>query len=397
MTFTQRTQHKIEQLKQAGTYKRLRHLEGAMDAHSPMREAGGEVLVMSSNNYLGLSNHPKVVQAAISATQKYGAGTASVRFICGTMGIHQALETALAKLHKTEASLTYSSCWSANGGLFNTLVEPGDVVLSDALNHASIIDGIRLVKKGVTKAVYRHSDLAHLAELLEEHKNAGQIFIVTDGVFSMEGDIANLPELVALKNKYKAVLIVDDSHGVGVLGKTGAGVSEHFGCMEAVDITVGTLGKALGGAAGGYVAGPQAVIELLIQQSRSHIFSNAISPATAGAALAAVDVMLAEPERVQGVQQKAAWFREALKQHGLTPLDGESAIVPLIVGDTALAIRMSDELLKKGIFVTGFGFPVVPEGEGRIRIQISAAHTQQDLQRALDAIVSVAQQFASAA
>lgn len=392
--FDTRSSQKIAALKAAGTYKTYRHLSGPMAAHAPMQEAGGDVIVLSSNNYLGIANHPEVVQGAHDALAKFGAGTASVRFICGTMTLHQELEDFLARFHKAEAALTYSSCWAANTGLFAVITQPGDVVLSDELNHASIIDGLRLMHKDVKKAVYRHSDMAHLEQLLKENAAApGCRFIVTDGVFSMEGDIAKLPELVALAERYNATLIVDDSHGLGVMGAHGRGVAEHFGLEEKVDITTWTLGKAMGGAAGGYVTGRKDVIDLLIQASRPHIFSNGIAPATAGAALAAFRLLERNPALVTTLHQNVAYFRSGLKKLGFKPLDGESAIVPIIVGDTAFAIKMSDALLKEGIYVTGFGFPVVPEGAARIRVQMSAGLTKADLDRALAAFEKVGRAF----
>lgn len=389
-TLQQRLQKQVDTYRAEGTLKTLRHLQGPMAARSTMREAGGEVLVLSSNNYLGLADHPEVVAASAAALKAYGAGTASVRFICGTMDVHEQLEAKLAKLHGTEAALTYSSCWAANTGLFATMTQAGDFLISDELNHASIIDGCRLVSKAVTRSVYKHADMADLERQLAAHQNAPARIVVTDGVFSMEGDIAPLPQIVALCEKYDATLVVDDSHGVGVMGKTGKGTAEHFGLMDKVDITTGTLGKALGGAAGGYVAGSQALIDMLIQASRPHIFSNSISPATAGAALGALEVLAAEPARVATLHKNVEVFRQGLKDLGLTPLDGDSAIIPIIVGETAFAIKMAGELLKEGVFVTGFGFPVVPEGEARIRVQMSAALTQDDLKQGLAAIGKVA-------
>lgn len=390
--FDSRLEKEIAALKSAGTYKSLRHLDSAMSAHAHMREAGGEVIIMSSNNYLGLADHPEVVAGSEAALKKYGAGTASVRFICGTLTLHEELEQEIADLHKTEAAMTYSSCFAASMGLFAPLTQPGDVIISDALNHACIIDGMRLVKKGVEKAVYRHSDMTHLKELLEQYKDAPARLIVTDGVFSMEGDIAKLPEIVALAKVYNATLIVDDSHGVGVMGQTGRGTAEHYGLMDEVDITTGTLGKALGGAAGGYVAGRKHVIDMLVQASRTHIFSNGISPATAGAALAAIQVMNKTPEMVNELHEKTAYFRKGLHTRGFKPLEGDSAIVPIIVGDTAFAILIAEKLLKKGVFVTGFGFPVVPEGEARIRVQISAALSYEDMDKVLNALEDVGQE-----
>lgn len=388
-TFESRSRGHITALKEAGTYKSYRHLSGPMGAHSPMVETGGEVIVLSSNNYLGLANHPRVVKGAAEALHQFGAGTASVRFICGTMTVHQQLENTLARFHGTEAALTYSSCWAANTGLFATITQPGDVLISDELNHASIIDGCRLTGKDVTRAVYRHADMAHLEQQLKAHMGAPCRFIITDGVFSMEGDIADLPGITALAEKYNAVVVVDDSHGVGVMGKGGRGVAEHYGLEDKIDIYTGTLGKALGGAAGGYVAASAAVVDLLVQASRPHIFSNGISPATAGAATAALELIMAEPERLQSLRRKTAFFRAGLVERGFKPLAGESAIVPIIVGETAYAIKLAGALLEKGIFITGFGFPVVPEGKARLRVQISDALSEEDMTQALDAMAKV--------
>lgn len=391
--FDARNRANIKALQEAGTYKAYKHLLTPMAANGQMAEADGEVIVLSSNDYLGFANHLEVVKAGHKALDDFGAGTASVRFICGTMAIHQQLEEKLATFHRQPAALTFSSCWAANTGLFATVCQPGDVFISDALNHASIIDGGRLLAKTVTKEVYRHSDMAHLEELLIKHQAAPVRFIVTDGVFSMEGDIAKLPDIVELAEKYNAVVIVDDSHGVGVMGKNGRGTAEHFGLEDRVDIVTGTLGKALGGAAGGYVAGSKEVIDKLIQGARPHIFSNAISPPTAGSALAALNLLEKEPQRVERLRQKTAFFRKALKGLGFKPLEGESAIIPIIVGETALAIQVAEAMLKKGVFVTGFGFPVVPEGEARVRVQISEGLTTAHMEKALAAFKHVGQEL----
>ena len=387
MNLEQHLKSKISILKKSGTYKEAKHLTSPMNAHTHLKEREGDLIVLSSNNYLGLSNHPEVIQAGHEALDKYGAGTASVRFICGTMDIHAELENKIAKFHKTEASLTYSSCWAANTGLFSVICEDGDVLISDALNHASIIDGCRMASKGVIRKVYKHSDMDNLEEILKESSSAPRKFVVTDGVFSMEGDIEKLPDIVDLCEKYNATLIVDDSHGVGVMGKNGCGVAEHYNLENKVDIFTGTLGKALGGAAGGYVAGKKAVIDMLFQSSRPQIFSNAISPVTAAVALKSLE--LVTEEKVKSLQNKVSYFRNALLEKGLEPLKGESAILPLIVGETSKAIYLSSRLLEKGFYVTGFGFPVVPEGEARIRLQVSDAMSLNDIDSAVEAIAEI--------
>jgi glycine C-acetyltransferase len=378
----------LQALRDAGTYKRLRHLTGPMAARVHMEEAG-DVIVLSSNNYLGLADDPDVVDAGIAGLSTYGAGTASVRFICGTFDIHRKLEDAIARLVSTEASLSYVSCWAANEGLLPTIAVKGTTLISDELNHASIIDGCRLA--GATRLRYKHADMADLEAKLRDAE--GTKFIVTDGVFSMEGSIAKLPEIVALAKKYDAVTIVDDSHGTGVMGATGRGTIEHFGLEGQIDIITGTLGKALGGAAGGFVAGSAALIDMLVQRSRTQLFSNALPATVACSSLKAIEVLESRPELVRKQRENVAYFRAGLGALGFKPLDGPSAIVPIIVGDTAFAIAMSDRLLQEGVFVTGFGFPVVPEGTARIRVQISSALGQADLDRALSAFERVGREL----
>ena len=382
---TAELQAELDALRAAGTYKRLNHLASPQGARVRM-EGRGEVIVLSSNNYLGLANEPAVVEAGIDALRRFGAGTASVRFICGTFTVHRELEAALARFVGTEAALSYVSAWNANEALTPSLMREGDVVISDALNHASIIDSIRLAKGATrcTTAVYRHADLDHLRELLRAHRSAPRKLIWTDGVFSMEGAIAKLPEILQIARDEGATVVMDDSHASGVLGATGRGTAEHFGVLGEVDIITSTLGKALGGAAGGFIAGSAALCDILTQRSRPQLFSNALPPTVAASSLAAVELTLAHPERVRRLQENARYFRAAIEEAGFAPLPGETPIVPIIVGDTALAIRMSDLLLDRGVFVTGFGFPVVPKGEARLRCQISAAHTRDDL----DAVVA---------
>ncbi len=377
----------LDKLKAAGTYKRLRHITGPMAPEVHMEEAG-DVIVLSSNNYLGLSDEPSVIAAGKAGLDKYGAGTASVRFICGTFDIHRILEDRIAAFLGTEASLTYVSCWNANTGLFPTICEEGSAIISDELNHASIIDGCRLASKAKRER-YKHGDMADLEAKLQALQGCAPILIVTDGVFSMEGSLAKLPEIVALAKKYGAVTVVDDSHGTGVTGTTGRGTIEHFGLEGQIDIITGTLGKALGGAAGGFVAGSHALIDTLIQRSRPQLFSNALPATVACSSLQAIEYLDAHPELAEKLRANVAYFRAGLERLGFKPLEGESAIVPIIVGDTAFAIAMSDALLKKGVFVTGFGFPVVPEGTARIRTQLSAALTKDELDRALAAFETV--------
>jgi glycine C-acetyltransferase len=358
-------------------------------------EGRGDVIVLSSNNYLGLAGHPEVVRAGIEGLERYGAGTASVRFICGTFTVHRTLERACARLVGTPASLSFVSCWNANEAVPGTLLGEDDIVISDQLNHASIIDGIRLAK-AITRcqtAVYRHADLNDLREKLAAARDRRVRLVITDGVFSMEGAIARLPDILELCRRHDAVLVVDDSHGSGVLGRTGRGTAEHFGMVGEVDIITSTLGKALGGAAGGFVASTEAVCDYLTQRARPQLFSNALPPTVAASALASIEYLEQHPERVETLRQNSRYFRERLIADGFKPLPGETPIIPVILGETAQAIAMSDALLKEGVFVTGFGYPVVPQGQARIRCQISAAHTRDDLDQALQAIRKVGQRL----
>ena len=390
MSFATSLETELQQFKQDGVYKRLNYLEGPQGARARM-EGRGEVVILSSNNYLGLCNEPEVVAAGRAALERFGAGTGSVRFICGTFSIHRELEAALARLVGCESSLTYVSCWNANEGLGPTILGEQDVVISDQLNHASIIDSIRLAKT-ITKcqtAVYRHSDMQDLEEKLRAASGARRRLVFTDGIFSMEGDIARLPDILQLARRYDAIVAVDDSHATGVLGATGRGTAEHCGVLGEVDIITSTLGKALGGAAGGFTAGPSALADYLTQRSRPQLFSNALPPTVAGSALAAVQVLEAHPERVRRLHENARYFRDQLMSLGFKPLPGETPIVPVILGETAKAIQMSDLLLEEGVFVTGFGYPVVPQGHARVRCQLSAAHTRDDLDFALRAFRTV--------
>ena len=380
----------LDAFRAGGVYKKLNYLESPQAARVRM-EGRGEVIILSSNNYLGLSNQPEVVAAGAAALERYGAGTASVRFICGTFDVHRDLEAACARLVGTAASLSFVSCWNANEATPGTLLGEQDIVISDQLNHASIIDGIRLAK-AITRcqtAVYRHADLDHLVELLTAAKDRRARMVITDGVFSMEGAIAKLGDLVQICRDHDAILVVDDSHATGVLGERGRGTAEHFGLVGEIDIITSTLGKALGGAAGGFVAASAEVCDYLTQRARPQLFSNALPPTVAASSLASIEYLEAHPERVATLRANAAWFREQLLGLGFKPLPGETPIIPVILGETAAAIRMSEMLLDEGIFVTGFGFPVVPQGAARVRCQVSAAHTRGDLEQALAAFRTV--------
>ena len=383
MTLTEQVGAELDALREARTYKRFNTLESPQGP--VVRMAGrGDVIVLSSNNYLGLAGHPEVIRAGIEGLERYGAGTASVRFICGTFAPHLELERKLAELSGTEAALTYVSCWNANEAVIPTLTDSSTVIFTDELNHASIIDAVRL-SRPAEKVIYPHSDMGKLREGLEGAPRDARKLIVTDGVFSMEGDLARLPDVVELAHENGAVVIVDDSHGVGVLGETGRGVVEHFGLLGEVDVLTGTLGKALGGAAGGYVAASAEVSDLLAQRSRPQLFSNALPPTVACSALRAIELMLEQPDLLRRLRENTRTFRALLEEAGYRPLEGESAIIPIIIGETADAIALSERLLGEGVFVTGFGFPVVPEGTARIRVQMSAALEPEHLERAIEA------------
>src|SRR5689334_11819692 len=386
----QRLGAEVEEFRRTGVYKRLNFLESAQGPVVRM-EGRGEIIILSSNNYLGLCAQPEVVAAGKAALDRWGAGTASVRFICGTFTVHRALEAACARLVGTGASLSFVSAWNANEAVPATLLGESDIVISDQLNHASIIDAARLAK-AITKcqtAVYRHADLADLEAKLTAARDRRTRLVITDGVFSMEGSIAPLPDLIELCRRHDAVLAVDDSHATGVLGETGRGTAEHFGLLGEVDIITSTLGKALGGAAGGFVAGSASVCDMLTQRSRPQLFSNALPPTVACSALAAIEFVEKHPGRVAILRENTRYFRDAITEAGFKPLAGETPIVPIIVGETALAIQMSNMLLDEHVFVTGFGYPVVPQGQARVRCQLSAAHTKADLDEAVEAFKKV--------
>jgi glycine C-acetyltransferase len=390
-----RIEAELDQFRRDGVYKHLNYIESPQAPRVRM-EGRGEVIVLSSNNYLGLSDEPEVVAAGQAALDHYGAGTASVRFICGTFTVHRELEAACARLVGTAASLSFVSCWNANEAVPATLLGEEDIVISDQLNHASIIDGVRLAK-AITRcqtAVYKHADMTDLEEKLSAAKDRRTRMVITDGVFSMEGAIARLPDIIEICRRHRATLVVDDSHATGVLGKTGRGTPEHFGMVGEVDMITSTLGKALGGAAGGFAAATEAVCDYLTQRARPQLFSNALPPTVAASALASIQYLEKHPGLIENLRQNSRYFREQLLASGFKPLPGETPIIPVILGETARAIEMSRQLLEEGVFVTGFGYPVVPQGQARIRCQISAAHTKADLDQALDAIRKVGRRLA---
>jgi len=381
-----RLSSELEDMREKGTIKELQEIRGPQAPVVDL-EGYGEVVNLCSNNYLGLCDEPAVMNAVKAGVDRYGAGTSSVRFICGTFTVHRELEEALADFMDTEASVTYTSCWNANEGLFAPLLSEEDVLISDALNHASIIDGIRLCK--AERRIYDHMDMDSLREVLAASGDARHRLVVTDGVFSMEGEIAPLPEIRELCDEYDAIMVIDDSHATGVLGETGRGTPEHFGMHGEVDIVTSTLGKALGGMAGGFTASSEAVVEYLVQNSRTQLFTNAVPPHSAEGALAAVHHLEEHPELIGKLRRNTEYFRERLQEMGYRPIPGETPIVPIIIGDTADAIALSRRLLERGAFVIGFGYPVVPEGKARIRCQISAAHETGHLDAALRSLKEI--------
>jgi glycine C-acetyltransferase len=372
---------KIADIEKAGLLKRERQITSPQQAEISVA-GGAPVLNMCANNYLGLANHPAVIAAAHEALDQWGFGLASVRFICGTQSIHKQLEVKLSEFLGTEDTILYGSCFDANGGLFETLLDESDAIISDELNHASIIDGVRLSK--AARFRYKNGDMADLEDKLREASSARHRMIATDGVFSMDGYVAKLPEICALADKYKAMVMVDDSHAVGFMGKTGRGTHEHHGVMDRIDIITGTLGKALGGASGGYTSGRKEIVDLLRQRSRPYLFSNSLAPPIVAASLKVLDLLTESSALRDRLFENTARLRQRMTANGFQILAGEHPIVPVMFGDAFQATRMADALLKKGVYVIGFSYPVVPQGKARIRVQISAAHTTEELDFAAD-------------
>ena len=370
-------ENQLREIREAGLYKSERILVSAQSAHVDLRAEKG-ILNLCANNYLGLADHPEVVQAAREALERWGYGLASVRFICGTQEIHKELEGRLSEFLGMEDTILYSSCFDANGGLFETILDEGDAIISDQLNHASVIDGIRLSK--AQRFRYRNGDMEDLAAKLQEAAQMRRILVATDGVFSMDGYIAKLPEICELAERHGAMVMVDDSHAVGFLGENGRGTHEHHKVMGRVDIITGTLGKALGGASGGYTSGKKEIIELLRQRSRPYLFSNTVAPAVVGASLKILELLARSGELRQRLRSNTEFFRERMTALAFHILPGEHPITPLVLGDATLAAKMAERLLQKGVYVVAFSYPVVPQGKARIRIQVSAAHSREDLE-----------------
>ncbi len=376
----------LTQIRDAGLFKGERIITSPQSARVGVLEHE-PVLNLCANNYLGLADHPEVIAAAHDALDRWGYGLASVRFICGTQQIHKRLEAKISEFLGTEDTILYSSCFDANGGLFETLLGPEDAVISDELNHASIIDGIRLCKAGRYR--YKNNDMADLEEKLQQAADYRFRMIATDGVFSMDGIIADLSSVCDLADKYDALVMVDDSHSVGVLGKRGRGTPEYYGVSERIDIITGTLGKALGGASGGYTSGRQQIIDMLRQRSRPYLFSNSLAPPIVAASMKAIDLLSESTELRDRLEENTGLFREGMTDRGFHLAGGDHPIVPIMLGDAVLAGKMADALLQRGVYVVGFSYPVVPKDKARIRVQISAAHTPDDLQFAMEAFYAV--------
>ncbi|HBV64382.1 MAG TPA: glycine C-acetyltransferase [Rhodopirellula sp.] len=388
--FLTNIENQLNDIREQGLFKAERTITTPQDVHIQVNH-GDSVLNMCANNYLGLSEHPEVAKAAHEGLDEWGYGLSSVRFICGTQAVHQKLEHRLSEFLGTEDTILYTSCFDANGGLFETILTAEDAVISDELNHASIIDGIRLCK--AQRHRYRNNDLADLETKLIETQSARYRLIATDGVFSMDGHIAHLPGICDLAEKYDALVMVDDSHSVGFMGKTGRGTHEHHDCMGRVDIITGTLGKALGGASGGYTSGRKPIIDLLRQKSRPYLFSNSVAPPIVAASVRAIELLSESTELRDRLESNTRRFRAGMETAGFNLLPGEHPIVPIMLGDAVLATRMADLMLQKGVYVIGFSFPVVPKGKARIRTQISAAHTEEDIDFAIEKFIEAKQEL----
>jgi glycine C-acetyltransferase len=384
-----RIQDQLEDIRSAGLFKAERQIFGPQGAG--IRVARGEVINLCANNYLGLANHPEIIKAAKEGLSQYGFGMASVRFICGTQDQHKQLEKAISQFLGTEETILYTSCFDANTGLFETILNEQDAVISDSLNHASLIDGIRLCK--AKRFRYAHSDMHELETGLQQAAEARVRLIATDGVFSMDGDCAKLDRITELAEQYDAVVLVDDSHATGVLGEQGKGTPTYFGVSEKVDLITSTLGKALGGGSGGFTSGRREIIELLRQRSRPYLFSNALPPVMTAAALKALDIVIQGEDLRATIRTHAKFFRSNLETLGFRIIPGDHPIIPVMLGEAELATRMAERLLEEGIYVIGFSFPVVPKGQARIRVQMSASHTRENLERALLAFKKVGREL----
>lgn len=384
--FRQHIAKQLDDIRAAGTYKSERVISTPQEAHIRVGD-GAPVLNMCANNYLGLAGHPEIVAAAHAALDRWGYGLSSVRFICGTQGVHKELEGALSRFLGTDDTILYGSCFDANGGLFETILGAEDAVISDELNHASIIDGIRLCK--AQRSRYRNSDMGDLEEKLKEAAGARFRLVATDGVFSMDGYIANLPAICELADKYDALVMVDDSHAVGFMGPTGRGTPELHAVSARIDILTGTLGKALGGASGGYTSGRKEIVELLRQRSRPYLFSNTLAPSIAGASLKALEILTRSTELRDKLESNTKFFRGEMARSGFNILPGTHPIAPIMLGEASLAAKFASAMLTKGVYVIGFSYPVVPQDKARIRTQISAAHSQADLEFAIRAFCEV--------
>jgi glycine C-acetyltransferase len=384
-TFKSVVEQQLADIRAAGLYKTERTILSPQSTE--IRVAQGEVINLCANNYLGLANHPEVKQAAIDGLRESGYGMASVRFICGTHQLHTELELAISRFFGTAGTILYSSCFDANGGLFEALLDERDAIISDALNHASLIDGIRLCK--AARLRYAHADMKELEARLAESASHRVRVIVTDGVFSMDGDLAKLDRIVELADRYDAAVVVDDSHATGVLGKGGRGTPDHFGVAERIDLITSTLGKALGGATGGFTTGRKELIELLRQRSRPYLFSNSLPPVITAAAMKALTLVERGDDLRKTLMEQAGWFRSQLTALGFTLVPGTHPIIPVMLGEAALAARMAEGLLQEGVYVVGFSYPVVPKGQARIRLQLSAGHTRAHLERAIAAFSKV--------